>query len=326
MKTLVFGGAGYIGSHMVRNLRRAGHAVAVFDNFSTGHRAAVAGETVLEGDLLRPTEIDRALDAFRPDVVLHFAARSLVGESMIDPALYYENNVCGTYNLLQALRRHGVERLVFSSTAAVYGPPQYVPMDEVHPLQPINPYGWSKLFAERMIEDHCRCYGLRACVLRYFNAAGADADGGIGEAHEPESHLIPNVLRVCAGRSDKVTLFGADFDTPDGYCVRDFIHVTDLCQAHVLAAAALQRQDLPAFQVYNLGNGVGFSVRDVLRAAEAVVGRPIPAEVGPRRPGDPPSLVASSAKAREQLGWRPELADLQVILHSAWRWHADQRF
>ncbi len=326
MKALVIGGAGYIGSHMVRALLRADHDTAVFDNFSTGHREAVEGLKVYEGDLLVPGDIDRALQAFEPDIVLHFAARSLVAESMVDPSAYYANNVCGVFNLLEALRRNGPARLVFSSTAAVYGIPVKRRIEEDHPTQPINTYGWSKLFAERMIEDYCRSHGLRGVVLRYFNAAGADASGEIGEAHEPESHLLPNVLRVAAGKSPKVLLFGNQHETRDGYGVRDFIHVTDLCDAHLLAAQALERQDLPAFQLYNLGNGQGFSVLEVLRAAEAVVGHNIASELAPARAGDPPVLVAGATRARTVLGWNPQFADLNRIIASAWRWHQNQRY
>lgn len=323
---MVLGGAGYIGSHMVRTLQQQGHEVAIFDNFSTGHRAAVGNHRLYEGDLLKPEDLDRALGAFRPQLVLHFAARSLVAQSMIDPAEYYSINVGGTQQVLEALRRHQIQRFVFSSTAAVYGTPLQPTIDEQHPLQPINTYGWSKLFAERIIEDYCRCYGLRAAVLRYFNAAGADASGEIGEAHDPETHLIPNILKVCAGLAPKVFLNGDDHDTPDGYCVRDFIHVGDLCDAHLLAAAALDRPALPAFQLYNLGNGQGFSVMEVLRAAEQVVGRSIPSELAAKRAGDPPILVASAGKARDVLGWRPQYAALPAILESAWRWHSNPHF
>lgn len=326
MKTLVIGGAGYIGSHMVRALRQAGEEVAVFDNFSTGHRAAVDGVTVYEGDLLSRADIDSALTAYCPDVVMHFAARSLVAESMVEPAAYYQNNVVGVLNLLDAMNNRGCKRLVFSSTAAVYGAPARRRIEEADPTVPVNTYGWSKLFAERMIADYCRAYGLRATVLRYFNAAGADESGEIGESHNPESHLIPNVLRVAAGKSQKVLLFGNSHDTRDGYCVRDFIHVTDLCQAHLLAAQALERDDLPALQIYNLGNGQGFSVLEVLRAAEAVVGAPIPAELAEPRAGDPPVLVAGATKARQVLGWQPQFADLTRIIASAWRWHREQRY
>ncbi|MDB5971862.1 MAG: galE [Hydrocarboniphaga sp.] len=311
---------------MVRALQRAGFEVAVFDNFSTGHRQAVAGLKVFEGDLLQPADLDRALPDFAPDLVLHFAARSLVAESMVEPALYYGNNVCGVFNLLEAMRRYGRSRLVFSSTAAVYGLPSQSNIDEDHPTQPVNTYGWSKLFAERMIEDSCRSYGLRAVVLRYFNAAGADASGEIGEAHEPETHLLPNILKVAAGKAPIVRLFGNDNDTRDGYCVRDFIHVSDLCDAHLLAAVALDREDLPAFQLYNLGNGLGFSVLEVLHAAEAVVGHPIAAELAPRRAGDPPVLVAGAGKARSVLGWQPRMPELSEIIKTAWGWHQSPRY
>jgi len=321
LRTLVLGGAGYIGSHMVRVLQRAGHDVTVFDDLSTGHREAIGTTPLVEGNMLDPAALDRAIDTARPDCVLHFAAKSLVGESMTDPGLYYRNNVAGTLCLLEALKRHAVPRLVFSSTAATYGNPVQDCIDEEHPTQPINTYGWSKLFAERVIADFCRSHGLRAVALRYFNAAGADPAGGIGEAHEPETHLIPNVLKAAAGLAPAVTLFGSDHPTPDGYCVRDFIHVNDLCAAHLLAADALLRDDLPAFQNYNLGTGRGYSVIEILRASERVVGKPIPAIAADRRAGDPPTLVASAAKARAILGWQPQLDDLDSIIGSAWAWH-----
>lgn len=326
MKTLVLGGAGYIGSHMVRTLQRAGHTVTVFDDLSTGHRPAVGDTPLFIGDLLDRAALDAALTQVQPDCVLHFAAKSLVGESMSEPGLYYRNNVTGTLNLLDALRRHGVGRLVFSSTAATYGNPLQALIDEDHPTAPINTYGWSKLFAERQIADYCRSHGLRAVALRYFNAAGADPAGGIGEAHQPETHLIPNVLKAAAGLAPEVVLFGDDHPTPDGYCVRDFIHVNDLCSAHLLAAEALTRSELPAFQVYNLGTGRGYSVIEILRAAEQVVGRNIPARLAERRAGDPPTLVASAQRARDILGWTPQLDDLNAILGSAWAWHQHPAF
>ena len=326
MKALVIGGAGYIGSHMVKTLQRAGHEVAVFDNFSTGHREAISDVKLYEGDLQDAADIDPVLDGYRPELVLHFAARSLVAESMVDPALYHANNTCGVMTLLDGMRRYGLERLVFSSTAAVYGFPQQRRIDETHPTAPINTYGWSKLFCESMISDYCRAYGLRAAVLRYFNASGADPSGTIGEAHEPETHLIPNVLRAAVGRADKVTVFGKDHDTRDGYCVRDYIHVNDLADAHLLAFDALNRPELDDFQLYNLGNGQGFSVIEVLRAAEAVVGKTIPMEVVDRRPGDPPVLVAGAGKARSVLGWTPQFTELHRIIATAWRWHQEQRY
>ncbi len=326
MKVLICGGAGYIGSHMVRELVRAEHDVLVFDNFSTGHRAAIGSVPLYLGDLLQPADIDQMLSAFRPQLVMHFAARSLVAESVADPALYYDNNVGGVHNLLQGMRRHGVNRLVFSSTAAVYGQPMTPQITESHPTSPINPYGRSKLFAERIIEDHCSAYGVRAAVLRYFNAAGADISGDLGEAHEPETHLLPNLLRVAAGRVSRIKLFGNDFDTPDGFCVRDFIHVSDLSNAHLLAAKALEDANLPAFQCYNLGNGTGFSVIEVLRAAEEITARPIPWDLAPRRNGDPAVLVASAEKAHRLLGWQPRLPELKTIIETAWRWHQAPRY
>ncbi|WP_421793638.1 UDP-glucose 4-epimerase GalE [Hydrocarboniphaga effusa] len=326
MKALVIGGAGYIGSHMVKTLQRAGHEVAVFDNFSTGHREAIEDVKIYEGDLQAAAEIDPVLSGYRPDLVLHFAARSLVAESMVDPALYHANNTCGVMTLLDGMRRHKLDRLVFSSTAAVYGFPQQRRIDESHPTAPINTYGWSKLFCESMISDYCRAYRLRAAVLRYFNASGADPSGTIGEAHEPETHLIPNVLRAAVGRADKVTVFGKDHDTRDGYCVRDYIHVNDLADAHLLAYDALNRADQPDFQLYNLGNGQGYSVIEVLRAAEAVVGRTIPMELADRRAGDPPVLVAGAGKARSILGWTPKIPELHRIIATAWRWHQEQRY
>jgi len=297
------------------------------DNLSTGYRAAVPdGVPFFEADLMYPAQIDEVLASFAPDLVLHFAARSLVGESMVEPGLYYENNVGGTLKLLQAMRRAGVTRFVFSSTAATYGNPVQELIDESHPVQPINPYGRSKLFAERIIEDYCTAHGFRATVLRYFNAAGADFDGDIGEAHEPETHLIPNILRVCMGRSPVFRMNGNDHTTEDGFPVRDFIHVNDLATAHLLAAERQTQPDAPAFEIFNLGTGNGFSVLQVLRAAEQVVGHEIPSESGPKRPGDPPRLVASSQKARELLGWKPQHDTLAAIISSAWNWHRQQRY
>lgn len=326
MKALVIGGAGYIGSHMVRVLAQTGHQVAVLDNFSSGHLEAVAGYKVYTADLLVPAQIDQVLNDFKPELVLHFAARSVVVESMLDPMLYHHNNVVGVLNLLDSMRRCGNKRLVFSSTAAVYGVPLKRRIEEDHPTAPISTYGWGKLFAERMIQDHCRAYGLRATVLRYFNAAGADDSGEIGESHSPETHLIPSVLRVAAGLAPKVQLFGSDYETRDGYSVRDFVHVNDLASAHLLAARALARDDLPDFQLYNLGNGQGFSVLEVLNAAQEVVGRPIEVEISDRRPGDPPVLGADSSRARRVLGWEPQVPDLRDIVASAWRWHRNQRY
>lgn len=319
MNVLVCGGAGYIGSHMVRRLAAAGHRVTVFDNLSTGHREAVAAAELVVGDLLDPSALAQLFGRCRFDAVVHFAARSLVGESVAQPYLYYENNVVGSLNLLRAMRETGVERIVFSSTAAVFGHPEREPIDEDHPTRPINPYGASKLMVERLLADAAQAYGLRSVSLRYFNAAGAATEGGIGEAHEPETHLIPNVLRSALGQGPALKVFGTDYPTRDGTCVRDYVHVDDLCEAH-LAALTFMGETAGA-HVFNLGNGQGFSVLEVLDAAARVVGARIDYETAPRRPGDPAVLVASSRKAREQLGWSPRHTDIEAIIASAWNWH-----
>jgi UDP-glucose-4-epimerase GalE len=319
---LVCGGAGYIGAHMCKALARAGHVPATFDNLSTGHRRAVKWGPLVEGDLLDPASLASAFSEHRIDAVMHFAARSLVGESMQQPALYFRNNVTGTLNLLDAMREAGVDRLVFSSTAAVYGNPEYTPIDEAHPTRPINPYGWSKLMAERQIAEYCRAHAMRAACLRYFNAAGADPDGEIGEAHEPETHLIPNILKAALDPSlGPVQLFGDDYDTPDGTCVRDYIHVADLCEAHLLALAHLDGH--AGCHVFNLGSGQGHSVAEVVAASRGLhAGRPA-SEIHPRREGDPPVLVASSRMARDALGWRPTHS-LSACIESASAWHGSQ--
>jgi len=321
---LVCGGAGYIGSHMARWLALRGKQVTVLDNLSTGHREAVQWGDLLEADLLDPPSLERAFAGRRFDAVMHFCARSLVGESMAEPNAYYANNVGGTLNLLDAMRRHDVQQLVFSSTAAVFGQPVSARIDEDHPRQPINPYGASKLMVERILADAASAYGLRSVALRYFNAAGASADGSIGESHQPETHLIPNVLRAALGTGPALKVFGDDYPTPDGTCVRDYVHVDDLAQVHELALAYLDTH--PGAHAFNLGNGRGFSVREVIAAAEAVSGQKIAHAIEPRRPGDPSVLVASSAKARGQLGWQPVHATLEPIIESALRWHRAPRF
>ena len=316
---LVSGGAGYIGSHMCKRLAQAGYTPLVFDNLSTGHREAVKWGELVKGDLLDPAVLREVFSSHRIHAVMHFAARSQVGESVSDPALYFRNNVVGTLNLLDAMREAGVQRLIFSSTAAVYGQPEYTPIDEAHLLRPINPYGWSKLMAERLIAEHCRAYDLRAVALRYFNAAGADNEGEIGEAHEPETHLIPNILRAALDpQSGPVRIFGDDYDTPDGTCIRDYIHVEDLCDAHLRALEHLDGQD--GWHVFNLGTGQGNSVAEVLAACRALhEGRPT-SETLPRRLGDPARLVASAAHAQAVLGWKPRngLAD---CIRTASQWH-----
>lgn len=326
MKTLVVGGAGYIGSHMVRWLEDAGHPVAAFDNLSTGHREAVGPAELIVGDVLDAAALDAAIARTRPEVIMHFAALSIVSDSMREPLSYYRQNIGGTVNLLESMRRHGVPRLVFSSTAALFGNPLSLPIDENAAVTPINTYGWSKRFAEQVIEDACRSHGIRAAALRYFNAAGAHPSGEIGESHTPETHLIPNLLRAAAGTGPMLTIFGDDHETPDGYCVRDYVHVQDLAQAHQLAAEAMDRTEGSALKTFNLGNGRGFSVMEVLRAAERVVGRPIPYQMAGRRVGDPPSLVASSQRASAQLGWAPQYPALESIIETAWRWHRAPRY
>lgn len=324
MHILVCGGAGYIGSHMARWLAARGIAVTVLDNLSTGHREAVQWGGLLRADLLDPDSLDRAMSTARFDAVMHFCARSLVGESMAQPYAYYANNVTGTLNLLEAMNRHGIKRLVFSSTAAVFGQPMSERIDEEHPKAPINPYGASKLMVERILADAAAAYGLRSVALRYFNAAGASVDSCIGESHQPETHLIPNVLRAALGTGPSLKVFGDDYPTFDGTCVRDYVHVDDLAQAHQLALGYLEANE--GAHAFNLGNGQGFSVREVIESARAVTGRDIGYEVAPRRPGDPAVLVASSDKARRELGWAPEWTEIGPIIESAWRWHQKQSY
>lgn len=319
MRVLVVGGAGYIGAHMALMLTQAGHEAVVLDNFSTGHRAAVKWGPLEEASLDDAGRLNAVFAARKFDAVMHFAAVSLVGESVKDPLKYYRNNVADVLVLLDAMRRAGVGRLIFSSTAAVFGEPMQDLIDEQHPLQPINPYGSSKLMVERVLADCAAAYGLRAAALRYFNAAGAEAAAGIGESHDPETHLIPRLLRRAAGENQEVYIFGDDYPTADGTCIRDYIHVSDLSRAHLLALEYLQAHE--GFHAFNLGNGQGYSVRQVLAAVERVVGRGMGVEVTARRSGDPARLVASSDKARALLGWKPQWTDLEQIVDSAWRWH-----
>lgn len=319
---LICGGAGYIGSHMAHWLSDHGYNLTVLDNLSTGHAQAVRWGEFIHADLLDPGALDQALRGRRFDAVIHFCARSLVGESVRQPNAYYRNNVTGTINLLEAMQRHDVQRIVFSSTAAIFGNPVSEVIDEDHPKAPINPYGASKLMAERILADAATAYGLRSVSLRYFNAAGALPDQGIGEAHLCETHLIPNVLKAALGDGPALKVFGDDYPTPDGTCVRDYVHVQDLAQAHALALGFMETNE--GAHAFNLGNGQGFSVRDVIATAAKVSGKPVPFEVAPRRDGDPASLVASSEKARAQLGWVPRWTELEPIIESAWRWHRDQ--
>lgn len=317
-KILVVGGAGYIGSHMVKMLLAAGHEVVTFDNLGAGYRDAVLGGEFVLGDLADPAALD-ALFAHRDfDGVMHFASHIQVGESVNDPAKYYRNNLANTLNLLDAMLRHGVKALIFSSSAAVFGEPEYVPIDEAHPKRPLNPYGLTKWMVEQVLADYERAYGLKSVSLRYFNAAGADPEGQLGERHQPETHLIPLVLQAATGRRPHITVFGRDYDTPDGTCIRDYVHVDDLCQAHLLALRHLWAGAASA--AYNLGNGAGFSVQEVITAAQRVAGLPVPVVYGERRAGDPARLVADSRLAQEVLGWAPRYADLETIIAHAWGW------
>jgi len=323
MKVLVTGGAGYIGSHAVLALQAKGHEPIVFDNLSRGHREAVVEAPLIEGDLLSPEDISLALEKHGIEAVLHFAGLTYVGESVGHPDDYYRNNVVGTLHLLEAMRKHRVEKLIFSSTAATYGEPVRVPIDETHPQNPVNPYGRSKLMVEWILRDHEAAFGTRHALLRYFNAAGSSFDGRIGEDHEPETHLIPRVLMAITGEVPQVTILGTDWSTPDGTCVRDYIHVEDLADAHVLALEHL-RKGGPS-SAWNLGTGKGHSVREVLLAAEKVSGKKVPVIEGARRAGDPAVLVASSEKAHRELGWKPNHPLLEEIVASAWKWAARGR-
>ncbi|MDQ2695639.1 MAG: UDP-glucose 4-epimerase GalE [Pseudomonadota bacterium] len=317
---LIVGGGGYIGSHMVKGLLREGFEVTVLDDFSAGYRDAVTGGRLVDGDMADRAGLERLFAAHRFDGVMHFAAYIQVGESVKDPARYYRNNIANTQNLLDAMLAHGVKAFIFSSTAAIFGEPQYVPIDEAHPKAPINPYGRTKWIVEQMLADYDVAYGLKSACLRYFNAAGADPDGDIGERHEPETHLIPLVLQAASGRRPHITVFGTDYDTPDGTCIRDYIHVNDLCDAHLLALRKLWAGG--GSMAYNLGNGNGFSVKEVIDTAKKVTGRDIPVVYGQRRAGDPARLVADAAAARRDLGWTPQFADLGTLIDHAWRWES----
>lgn len=317
MRILVTGGAGYIGSHAVRLFRERGHEVWVYDNLSQGHRQAVPAECLIVGDLADGDRLDHAVLTHRIEAAVHFAALTYVGESVVDPGKYYRNNLVHTLNLMECLRRHRVWRFVFSSTAAIYGAPDQMPITEDTPPRPINAYGNGKLAVERALADYANAYGWGYAALRYFNAAGAAADASIGEDHDPETHLIPLVLQAIKGKIPAIEVFGGDYPTPDGTCVRDYVHVEDLAEAHLLAMEKLQ----PGKGLcYNLGIGTGYSVREVIRTAEEVTGRKVPVREGARRPGDPPELVASPAKIRQELGWKPRYVSLRDIIESAWRW------
>lgn len=318
MNILVTGGAGYIGSHATRVLAASGHNLWVYDNLSRGHRAAVLPGRLIEGELADRAQLTDVLRTHNIEAVMHFAAFALVGESVSDPALYYENNVVAALSLLEAMRAANVKKFVFSSTTATYGEPEIIPIAETTPQQPINPYGFTKLVIEHALADYAHAYGWSYAALRYFNAAGAAPSGEIGEDHTPESHLIPIVLQVALGQREAITIFGTDYPTPDGTCIRDYIHVDDLASAHLKALDRLQPgQGLRL----NLGTGRGYSVREVIDACRRVTGHPIPETIGPRRPGDPPELVADSRLAQRVLDWQPQYTDIESIVATAWRWH-----
>ena len=318
MHVLVVGGGGYIGSHMVKRLGEAEFDVTTLDNLSSGRRNAVTHGKFVSGDLGDPDLLGHLFDKTRFDGVMHFAAHMEVGESVTDPAKYYANNVVNTQVLVDAMREHDISNFIFSSTAAIFGEPRHPRIDESHAKAPINPYGRTKLMVEQILGDYDVAYGLKSVCLRYFNAAGADPDGRIGENHEPESHLIPLVLRAASGRCDNVTVFGTDYDTPDGTCIRDYIHVNDLCDAHLLAMRSLWKGAGSA--AFNLGNGNGFSVREVIDMAMTITGRKISIVYDKRREGDPARLVADSTRARTELGWTPRYARLEDIIAHAWKW------
>jgi UDP-glucose 4-epimerase len=324
----VTGGTGYIGSHMVRLLRSQGDVVTIFDNLSTGHEDTVPENMLIRADLRDAAAIAKALAGARFDAVIHFAACCYVGESMVEPEKYFSNNIVGTANLLAAMRAADTRRLVFSSSCATYGAPRYTPIDETHPQEPVNPYGYSKLVSERLMAEYARAYGFDVIALRYFNAGGCALDGSLGERHDPETHLIPLVLREATriaggGEPDATALriFGTDFDTADGTCVRDYIHVEDLCEAHALALSRMDaRGGTGHFEAFNLGTGTGYSVKQVIETCREVTRQPIASRDAPRRPGDPAHLVASAELARRELGWQPRIAAVRDIVASAWRW------
>lgn len=320
MTILVLGGAGYIGSHTVYALIEKGVDVVVIDNLETGHIEAVHEKArFYKGDIRDRAFVDSVLDKEKIDAVIHFAANSLVGESMVNPLKYYDNNVNGTKVLLQSMVAHGLDKIVFSSTAATYGEPEKVPILETDRTEPTNTYGETKLAMEKMFKWTDRAHGLKYVSLRYFNACGAHISGKIGEAHSPETHLIPLILQVPLGQREHISIFGDDYDTSDGTCIRDYIHVTDLAQAHILAVDYLMKGN--ESNIFNLGNGVGFTVKEVIDTARKVTGHEIPARIAERRAGDPARLIASSDKARQVLLWKPEHADLEEIISTAWNWH-----
>lgn len=319
MKILVCGGAGYIGSHMVAELLENNHEVVILDNLEKGHKDAILGGKFYKGDLRDRSILDKIFTENKIDAVIDFAAYSLVGESMTEPLKYFNNNVSGTISLLEAMRDHDVKKIVFSSTAATYGEPESIPILESDNTIPTNAYGESKLLVEKILTWADYAYGIKYTALRYFNAAGAHVNGKIGEDHSPESHLIPLILQVPLGKRENIMIFGDDYNTKDGSCIRDYIHVSDLASAHSLAVERLMNGG--ESRIYNLGNGTGFSVKEVIEVARKVTGHPIPAVVAERRAGDPATLIASSQKAMEELNWKPKFNSLETIIETAWNWH-----
>ncbi len=322
---LVTGGAGYIGSHYVQYAQQQGAEVVVLDNLVYGNREAVPPDVPLfDGNMGDRSVLDAIFTAHKIDAVVHFAAFAYVGESVTEPSKYYHNNTVAALNVLDAMRNYGTKYFVFSSTCATYGNPQYVPMDEAHPQNPINPYGESKYFVEKILAAYANAYGLNYTALRYFNAAGADPQGRIGESHDPETHLLPLILQVAQGKRASINIFGTDYDTPDGTCIRDYIHILDLAQAHSLALDRMQSGGDST--VYNLGTEQGYSVREVIEVCEKVTGKPITVTESPRRAGDPPRLVAAAAKAKSELGWKPHYDSLETIVETAWNWETHRRY
>ncbi len=318
-RILVTGGAGYIGSHACKALAAAGYTPITYDNLVYGHPWAVKWGPLEKGDILDRTRLDEVITTYRPEAVMHFAAYAYVGESVENPGKYYRNNVTGALTLLEVMRDHRIDKFIFSSTCATYGVPKEMPISEDHSQFPINPYGNSKLMVEQILKDFHLAHGIRSISLRYFNAAGADADSEIGEKHDPETHLIPLILDAATGKRSHITIFGDDYDTPDGTCIRDYIHVTDIAAAHILALEKLGSQDGAC--AYNLGNGKGFSVKEVIDTARKVTECDIPTQIGLRRAGDPPRLVGDSTRIRNELGWEPVFSDLTSIIETAWKWH-----
>lgn len=318
LKILVVGGAGYIGSHMVKMLHLAGHNVMTLDNLSNGYRDAVKYGDFIEGDIADVELLDKLFSENNFDGVMHFASFIQVGESVAKPSMYYRNNVTNTLSLLDAMIEHDIKCFIFSSTAAVFGEPNYTPIDESHIKLPINPYGYSKLMVEQMLSDFDNAYGLKSVSLRYFNAAGADPSGEIGERHIPETHLIPLVLQAASGRRDNITIYGNNYDTPDGTCIRDYIHISDLCSAHLLALEYLIGGGKS--KVYNMGNGKGYSIKEVIDVVKAVTGIDFSVVMGKRRDGDPARLLADSGLIESELGWKPEFPELETIVRHAWEW------